>query len=129
MYKKDFEKWNLLKQTINKYNGNLLRIKEGEIWWCSIGVNIGNEIDGKNQLFERPVLVIKKFKNNSLMIVPLTTSEKVHQYHIPFTVNNTISNAVISQTRVISPNRLIRRMHKISTKKLIVIKNQVRSMI
>lgn len=129
MYKKDFEKWNVLKQTINSHNGNLLRIKEGEIWWCAIGVNIGNEIDGKNQLFERPVLIIKKFSNNALLIVPLTTSEKVHQYHIPFYVKNNLSNAVISQARVISPNRCIRRMHKISLKKLNVIKNHLKAII
>lgn len=35
---------------------------EREIWWCSLGVNIGFEQDGTNDLFERPVLVIKKIQ-------------------------------------------------------------------
>lgn len=40
---------------------------EGEIWWCSIGMNIGVEIYGKGGRFTRPVLIFKKFTANSFL--------------------------------------------------------------
>ena len=30
--------------------GRLPAIKEGEIWWCAMGENIGVEINGKNEI-------------------------------------------------------------------------------
>ena len=45
-------------------------IKERDIWWCSIGVNIGDEIDGKNELFHRPVLILKKFSSELCLVAP-----------------------------------------------------------
>ena len=39
--------------------------KEGEIWWCSIGLNVGDEEYGKGPFFQRPVLIFKKFTKNS----------------------------------------------------------------
>jgi len=33
---------------------------EGEVWWTALGVNIGHEIDGKNEFCERPVVILKK---------------------------------------------------------------------
>ena len=33
------------------YNtGRVPAIKEGEIWWCAMGENIGVEINGKNEI-------------------------------------------------------------------------------
>ena len=32
--------------------------KEREIWWCSVGLNVGTEIYGKGEDFARPVLII-----------------------------------------------------------------------
>jgi mRNA interferase MazF len=129
MYSKNFESWNKLKQNLDALNNQDLRIKEGEIWWCALGVNIGNEIDGKNELYERPVIVIKKFPNKSFLVVPLSKTEREHQFAIPFTVNSHISKAIISQVRVVSPKRFIRRMHKISTNKLLAITNHLKRMI
>lgn len=129
MYSKDYEKWNILKQNLNAIKGQTLRVKEGEIWWCAIGVNIGNEIDGKNELYERPVIVIKKFPNNSFLVVPLSKTEREHQFAIPFTIQSNLSKAIISQVRVVSPKRLIRRMHKLSSRKLLAITNHLKRMI
>jgi mRNA interferase MazF len=129
MYSKDFERWNKLKQNLNALKNQDIRVKEGEIWWCALGVNIGNEIDGKNELSERPVLVIKKFPNKSYWIVPLSKTDREHKFAIPFIIDSKISKAIISQTRVISSQRFIRRMHKVSSKKLLAITNQVKSML
>ena len=34
--------------------------KEGELWWCSIGINVGVEIFGKGPDAVRPVVIFKK---------------------------------------------------------------------
>ncbi len=39
--------------------------------WCSIGINVGDEEDGKNELYERPVLVIKKFNASAANMIIL----------------------------------------------------------
>ncbi len=40
-------------------NKNNIYFYEGQIWWAALGKNIGYEIDGKNENFNRPVLIIK----------------------------------------------------------------------
>lgn len=56
---KRFSEWIGLKEKLHKA-GKLPKIKEGDIWWCSIGENVGVEINGKSEFFSRPVLVLKK---------------------------------------------------------------------
>jgi hypothetical protein len=35
-------------------------VTAGDIWWASIGENVGSEINGKSRLFSRPVIIFKK---------------------------------------------------------------------
>ena len=84
---KDFDVWNTIKKEVNK-NERYTTFHEGEIWWCSIGLNIGDEEDGKNNNFERPVLVLKKFSKNMLIGIPLSTKIKEGKYYINFTSND-----------------------------------------
>ena len=45
---KDFDQWNIKKKkhdTSKRY----LFFKEGEIWWCSLGVNVCEEVYGKGR--------------------------------------------------------------------------------
>jgi mRNA interferase MazF len=80
-FTKDFDGWNEYKKKLEvKVSGlydkvrKKFRFKSGEVWYCSIGVNIGSEICGKNQDFERPVLVVRK-SGRHFVGLPLT-SEK-----------------------------------------------------
>lgn len=57
---KDFDTWSKEKKTLEQEGHDSLVFHEREIWWCSIGINVGDEQDGKNERFERPVLVLKK---------------------------------------------------------------------
>lgn len=109
---KDFNRWNEQKKKIHAREGEVF-FHEREIWWCSLGVNIGFEQDGTNELFERPMLVIKKFNRDVLWVLPLTRSSKENRYYVPITVGDSNSAVILSQLRLISSKRLQRYMHKL----------------
>jgi mRNA interferase MazF len=106
---KDFDKWNRRKKEINGTEFNSY-IHAREIWWCSIGLNVGDEEDGKNALFERPVLIIRKFNQRIVLAVPLTTKTKDNYYYFPFKYDGLEFAAILSQIRLISTSRLSRRV-------------------
>lgn len=56
---KDFDKWSRNKKLLEEHAYAQLSFHEREIWWCSLGLNLGDEQDGKHQDFERPVLVLR----------------------------------------------------------------------
>ncbi len=109
MYQKDFESWNKEKQKIEKKERKLY-IKEREIWWCSLGVNIGSELDGKNDSYERPVLVIKILSKGTFLTLPLTTKGKVDRDHVQIKTEKVISFVSLSQVRVVSIKRFSRKV-------------------
>ncbi len=122
--KKDFLKWHKLKKNIeNNCLGKLFN--EREIWWCSIGENIGFEQDGKNSNFERPVLVLRKFNSEMYWGLPMTSKNKKGRFYFTFNLKNKKTTAILSQLRIFSSKRLIRRMAKINEKTFDLIENSV----
>jgi mRNA interferase MazF len=113
MYK-EFDKWNLKKKKVDKkFINKDLFFYPKEIWWSSLGLNIGIETNGKNDNFERPVLIIKKFNSNMLWVLPLTTKVKIGPNY--FNLNNDNNSSVIfTQIRTISTKRLLRKISTIT---------------
>lgn len=109
MHIKDFEKWNKEKQKIEIFERKIF-LKEREIWWCSFGVNIGSEIDGKNGLFERPAVVVKIISRDTILVLPLTTKNHVDKNHFKIKTDKIESYAKLSQPRVISIKRFSRKV-------------------
>ena len=70
---KDFDSWNDFKKKIEE-KMSAPTFKQQEVLWCSIGLNIGHEENGKNEFFNRPVLVVRKFSKHIFLGVPLSTS-------------------------------------------------------
>ena len=60
MVKKRFYEWIKVKKSLHESSIQKC-VKEGEVWWCGMGENVGVEINGKNEEFSRPILVFKKF--------------------------------------------------------------------
>lgn len=56
--------------------------KQGDIWWCVLGVNLGEEVIGKGLKFTRPVLIFRKFTSNSFLGLPLTKQEKKGSWYV-----------------------------------------------
>ena len=77
---KNFNQWSELKKDLD-LREKLPTFKQREIWWCHLGLNIGDEENGKNEKYHRPVLVLKKFNNRLFLGVPLTTQIKENPYY------------------------------------------------
>jgi mRNA interferase MazF len=67
---KDFDRWNEIKKQLAHVPAAAFP-KNGEVWMCTLGKNLGREQNGGSQDFSRPVLVIKKFNNEIFWGVPL----------------------------------------------------------
>jgi mRNA interferase MazF len=107
MHQKDFNGWNALKQKIHHRSGDSVpSIKEREIWWCSIGVNVGDEEDGHNDLYNRPVLVVRKFNRRIFWGLPLTSKIKDNPFYFPLELKGVKSCAMLSQLRLYDTKRL-----------------------
>lgn len=109
-YIKNFDRWNEKKKlTDAKATGPVLYVHEREVWWCSLGVNIGSEIDGKNENFERPVLILKVI-GDGFFGVPLTSKKKGHRYEVTVPHSKGVSYANVSQLRFLSNKRMLRKI-------------------
>lgn len=113
---KNFLNWIKLKERLHCGNHKPPYFKDREIWWCSIGENVGNEINGKNSLFSRPVLIIRKLDRYSFLGVPLTTNKKTGSWYVRITHGNNKSTAVISQIRNFDYRRLDKMMATLDEK-------------
>ena len=124
---KDFEKWHFLKSAL--HNTIIVpEFRERDVWWCSIGANIGVEEDGKHDTFERPVLIVRKFNKEMFFGVPLTSRTKESIYHFSFSLHDNVSTAKLSQMRLWSVKRLIRRIGKIGEEQFGEIQKRIQAL-
>ena len=113
--KKNFDNWNVERKKVDAQEIRRdLFFCEREVWWCTLGINIGVETDGKNENYERPVLSVKKFNNAMLRVVPLTSKEKVSPHHFRISHEAGTSWVCLSQIRTISTKRLLRKIGMVS---------------
>ena len=106
MQEKDYSKWHTQKTTIN-HDKDRPHFHEREIWFCSLGANIGFEQDGRGDEYLRPVVIVRKFNNQVCLAIPLTKNEKKGIHYFSFSYQNEfISTAILSQVRLIDAKRL-----------------------
>jgi len=107
---KDFDKWNDKKKETQKIDNTVL-FYEREVWWCIVGTNVGVEIDGKHELFLRPVVIARKFNKFMALVVPTTTQDKDNKYYLKVSgEDGKTYNACLSQIKTISSKRLYRKI-------------------
>ena len=128
-YIKDFVNWiqyKIFVDTKQKYP----KFKEGEIWWVSFGVNVGVETDGKNEKFNRPILIIKKFNGKQFWVVPITSKFKEESiFYYKLSLKNKESFALLSQLRTLDSKRLQDRITSVSESELKKIKDQIKKLL
>lgn len=125
---KDFTAWHDLKTHLQK-QGETPTFKQREIWWCSIGVNVGDEMDGKSQLFSRPVLIVRKFNRRIFIGVPLTTKVKDNPYYHRIHFKGIDQCVMLSQLRLWEGKRLTRRMGQLPEDQFEKIRQALKAML
>ncbi len=125
-----FDAWNERKKEINaRAERRNLFFYEREVWWCSLGLNIGIEINGKNDNYERPVLILKKFNSSMLWVLPLTSKEKKGPYYIKIVHEAGVSWISLTQLKTVSTKRLLRKIGMVSVTDFYVINKALLSYI
>ena len=100
-----YDTWNNLKKQLDSKE-EIITFYQGNIYFMSIGMNIGRESYGKDNLFLRPVLVYKKLTSTTFLGIPLTSKEKNGSYFFQFSYKkNKKSTAMLHQMRVFDIRR------------------------
>lgn len=120
----DFDRWAKLKILIH-FSKNTPHFKVRQIWWASLGLNIGREQNGKNIKFTRPVLILKKVSAESAVIIPLSSQIKQDNFFYNFTLNGRLENGLLMQIRLISSKRLIRKIGRVNEDVFLLLKSKL----
>lgn len=125
----EYNIWNSYKKVIQKIDPFAITFSEREVWWCALGKNIGDEEDGKNELFERPVLILRKFSKHTAIVLPLTTKGKSD---LPFYYKLSTGDesfVILSQVRLISSKRLLRKIYRLGRGEFGSVKKKLKELI
>ena len=109
MIKRFFE-WIRLKEKLHNTNAQPPAFSENEIWWCSIGENVGIEVNGKSNLFSRPVFVYRKLSRAGFLGIPMTTQKKDGPWYVEIDFRGKKQVANLAQCRVLGFQRLSNRI-------------------
>lgn len=111
---KKFLEWIKIKELLHQKD-QPPSFEEREIWWANIGENVGHEENGKGDNFIRPFIIVKKFNKELLFGVPCSSVFKDNKYYykVGMETSDFKTSALLSQARVISSKRLLRKIDKL----------------
>lgn len=104
-----FDAWSAEQQRLDARKGGPL-FKEGEVWWCALGVGIGVEVRGKGEHFRRPVVILRKLSGAGCIVAPVTTRERRGDWFHPLDWGQGPRWVMFNQLRVVSAQRLSNRI-------------------
>ncbi|NCU41198.1 MAG: hypothetical protein EOM19_00565 [Candidatus Moranbacteria bacterium] len=126
---KDFVDWMTVKKTLNAREIPS-PFFEREVWWASLGENIGFELDGKSPDYSRPIIILKIFSENNLFYAPLTTMKCCRKRPFFFDVGEIVpgkrSRASLSHTSSMDGRRLLKKIGMLEESTFLDLKEAVR---
>jgi len=125
---KKFDEWNEVKKQLDVRVKNITP-KDREVYWASIGENVGFEQNGKGEIFSRPVLIVKRFSKNMFFGVPLSTQSRDGSFFYEFELNGAKSTALVVQGRLFDTKRLENRIGMITKEDFANIKTRLRDLL
>lgn len=125
---KDFDTWNNQKKQLDTVE-NAFEFYERELWWCSVGVNVGREQHSTNENFSRPVIIVRKFTRDIFWGIPLTTRLKGSNFRIPLTVGLVDNECLVLQMRAYDRRRLIRKITTVPETDFRIIRQYIRKIL
>ncbi len=90
---------------------------------------MGHEQDGKGASFQRPALVLKGFNPHLLWVIPLSTKIKQGKYYHETIYKNKTYTLILSQLKLISTKRLLRKIRTLPKDEFEEIKKKIKSFI
>jgi len=127
---KDFFHWHKKKSDIHNDTQSRVYFNEREIWWCSLGLNVGYEQDGKGEDFTRPIIILKQFNKEVFWALPLTTRPKVGKYYFPVDLGDGKERRItLSQLRLVDAKRLRNKFAVLPEKQFVELKKAVRALL
>ncbi|MBI2410011.1 type II toxin-antitoxin system PemK/MazF family toxin [Candidatus Kaiserbacteria bacterium] len=103
---KRFLEWIGLKQRLHELQHRPPLVSQGDIWWASVGENIGSEVNGKSALFSRPVIIYKKLAHGFYFVIPTTTRTREGTWYVQFRQKDRDMIACLHQARALDHRRL-----------------------
>jgi mRNA-degrading endonuclease toxin of MazEF toxin-antitoxin module len=107
---KDFNNWNIRKQSLQNNKTIAVKFHARDVWWCSYGINLGSEQDGVGDNFERLCVIVKKLSSTTFVALPLSTKEKLEMFQVKVVVKEKIGFVLLDQIRVVDAKRLLRKV-------------------
>ena len=107
---KRFFEWIRLKQKLDRNDYAPPLVEESDVWWASLGENVGYEIQGKDHNFTRPVIIYKKLSYKFFLVIPLTTQPHRGTWYASYSFKGRQVTACLHQIRAIDYRRLYSRL-------------------
>jgi len=128
--KAKFDDWNIKKQEIHfSERTKEIYFKEGQIWWCSVGQNIGSESLGKGEYFMRPILIVKKLSSDLCVALPLTSRNKIGTWFEEITFNGDKICVLLYQIRTFNKKRFQRKMGELDQNDFMRVKEKLEALL
>lgn len=106
----EYDAWNNKKQSLNLNKSPELYFREREVWWCSIGLNIGFEENGKGELFNRPVLILRKYGSGTFLGILISKTHNRGTFYYPIKLNGGTSVCLLTHIRLLDARRLTQKI-------------------
>lgn len=118
-----FLQWIKLKRRLHEASHKPPYVSERDIWWVSLGQNVGSEINGKSDKFSRLALIYKKLAHGFYFVIPTTTQKREGTWYVHFEYEEKDMYACLHQARAIDHRRLFSKLGQIDDDDFTLVKN------
>jgi mRNA interferase MazF len=112
---KKFLEWIGLKEKLHATDHQPPHVSERDVWWVSLGENVGSEMNGKSDKFSRPALVVKKLARTFYLVAPTTTQKKEGSWFVRVTLGGVDEYICLNQIRTVDYRRLHSKLGQLDT--------------
>ena len=112
---KRFLEWIGLKEKLHHAKHRAPLVSERDIWWASVGENVGSEINGKSERFSRPVLILRKLAHEFFLVAPTSTQHREGTWYVHVRLKDQDEYVCLNQIRTIDHRRLFSKLGQIDT--------------
>jgi len=112
---KNFLEWIGLKERLHNTEHEPPFVSERDMWWISLGENIGSEMNGKSNRFSRPALILKKLAHGFYLIAPTTTQKNEGTWYVLVQLGKKDEYVCLNQIRTIDYRRLHSKLGQVAT--------------